>query len=348
MYAGVVHKPFDIRYEQVQTPKAAAGEVLVKVKYTGICGSDVPRVNGNACHFFPNILGHEFSGTIVEVGEGVTDRKPGQRVAGIPLIPCMECEDCRRGNYALCKHYSFIGSRRAGSFAEYVALPARNTFVLDEGVTFRQGALFEPATVALHGLRCAKFLPGKTVAIIGAGTIGLLTMELCKIFGARKVVMFNRSPEKLPLSLDLGADAALSTKEDGCVERAMELTGGRGYDYVFETAGSTAAMKLSFKLVGSCGQICMIGTPKNEITFSVSEWEQINRKEMHVTGSWMSYSAPFPGDEWKEVAHFFATGQLKLDDSMIQQIIPLSKIADAFAMYEAGAVRGKILIDSEA
>ena len=348
MYAGIVYAPFDIRYAETETPRPRAGEVLVKVKYTGICGSDVPRVNGNACHFFPNILGHEFSGTIGEVGENVTDRKVGQRVAGIPLVPCMECDDCRKGNYALCRHYSFIGSRQAGSFAEYVALPARNTFVLDEGVSLRQGALFEPATVALHGLRCAKYLPGKTVAIIGAGTIGILTMELCKIFGARQVVMINRSREKLPLCMDLGADAALSTLDEDFHEKVMALTGGRGYDYVFETAGSTDAMKLSFKLVASCGQICLIGTPKKEITFSVSEWEQINRKEMHVTGSWMSYSAPFPGDEWKEVAHFFSTGQLKLEDSMIQCVLPLSRIPEAFAMYEAGQVKGKILIDSEA
>ncbi len=349
MYAGVVHSPFDIRYEEIETPKPAYGEVLVKVKYTGICGSDIPRVNGNACHFFPIILGHEFSGTIVEIGEGVTDRYPGQRVSGVPLVPCMKCADCLRGNYSLCKHYTFIGSRRNGSFAEYVTLPAINTVPIRDEVSFELGAFFEPTTVALHGIRCAKYVPGKTVAIIGAGTIGTLTLELCRIFGAEKIVILNRSPEKLKRSCELfGADAGVDTSDPDHIKKALDLTGGRGYDFVFETAGSSETIKMAFKLAANAASVCMIGTPKNEVTFSVSEWELLNRREMYVTGSWMSYSAPFPGEEWSLAAHFFATGQLKLDDSMIYRIIPLSKIAEAFELYKTpGAVKGKILIDSE-
>lgn len=349
MYAGVVHAPFDIRYDEIDTPKLAPGEVLVKVKYTGICGSDVPRVNGNACHYYPNVLGHEFSGTIVELGEGVTNRKIGDRVAGIPLVPCMECPDCRKGNYSLCKHYSFIGSRRFGSFAQFVALPAENTFVLNDSITFAQGALFEPSTVALHGLRCAQFVPGKRVAIIGAGTIGALTLQWCKIYGAKQVVMLNRSTSKLENSLRMGADAVVSTADEDWLAQAMALTDGQGYDFVFETAGSAATAKMTFELVANKGHICLIGTPTSEVTFTVRQWELLNRKEMHLTGSWMSYSAPFPGDEWAETAHFFATGQLKLDDSMIHRIIPLSRIDEAFQLYRTpGSVKGKILIDSEA
>ncbi len=349
MYAGVVHGPFDIRYEEIETPKPSYGEVLVKVKYTGICGSDIPRVNGNACHFFPIILGHEFSGTIVEVGEGVADRHIGQRVSGVPLVPCMKCADCLRGNYSLCKHYTFIGSRRNGSFAEYVTLPAINTVPIRDEVSFELGAFFEPTTVALHGIRCAKYVPGKTVAIIGAGTIGTLTLELCRIFGAEKIVILNRSPEKLKRSCELfGADAGVDTSAPDHIKKALELTGGRGYDFVFETAGSSETIKMAFKLAANAASVCMIGTPKNEVTFSVSEWELLNRREMYVTGSWMSYSAPFPGEEWTLAAHFFANGQLKLDDSMIYRIIPLSRIAEAFELFKTpGAVKGKILIDSE-
>ena len=118
MKAGVVHAREDLRYEDIEKPVPGPGEVLIKVKYTGICGSDIPRVNGDACHFFPNVLGHEFSGVVEELGEGVTKLAVGNRVAGIPLIPCMQCEDCQKGNYSLCKHYSFIGSRRFGSFAD--------------------------------------------------------------------------------------------------------------------------------------------------------------------------------------------------------------------------------------
>ena len=165
MKAGVLHAREDIRYEEVETPVPKAGEVLVKVKYSGICGSDVPRVNGDGAHFYPIILGHEFSGVVEEVGEGVTKVKKGQRVAGAPLVPCMKCEDCMKGDYALCKHYSFIGTRQPGSFAEYICVPEQNAVPFDDSVSFEQGALFEPAAVALHGLECLPYEGGKTVAV---------------------------------------------------------------------------------------------------------------------------------------------------------------------------------------
>lgn len=103
MKAGVVHGKEDIRYEDIDKPVPGKGEVLIKVKYTGICGSDIPRVNDGACHFYPNVLGHEFSGVIEAIGEGVTTLNNGDHVAGVPLVPCMECEDCQRGDYSLCK-----------------------------------------------------------------------------------------------------------------------------------------------------------------------------------------------------------------------------------------------------
>lgn len=349
MKAGVVHAREDIRYEDIQKPVLKQGQVLVKVKYTGICGSDIPRVNGDACHFFPNVLGHEFSGTIAEVGEGVTSVKVGDRVAGVPLVPCMKCEDCQKGNYSLCKHYSFIGSREFGSFAEYVAVPERNVVKFDDEVSFEQGAFFEPATVALHGLERNEFRGGGTVAILGGGTIGLLTMQWAKIFGAKKVVVFDIVPERLELAARLGADAGVNTLDADFKQQVAELTDGRGFDYVYETAGNTITMKMAFELAGNKAQICMIGTPTREMTFSVAEWENMNRKEFKVTGSWMSYSAPFPGHEWTMTAHYFKTGQLKFDESFIFKKVPLSEIASAFEMFKTpGLVKGKVLIDSEA
>ena len=218
MKAGVVHAKNDIRYEEIQTPEPGKGQVKIKVKYTGICGSDVPRVNGDACHFFPNVLGHEFSGTVAETGEGVTSLKPGDRVAGVPLVPCMKCEDCLRGDYSLCKHYSFIGSREFGSFAEYVVVPEKNAVPFGDDVSFEQGAFFEPATVALHGLNRLDYQGGKTVAVLGGGTIGLFTMQWAKIFGAAKVVVFDITPERLDLAIRLGADAVVKTGEADYLE----------------------------------------------------------------------------------------------------------------------------------
>ena len=349
MKAGVVHAKEDLRYEEIEKPKAEPGKVIVKVKYTGICGSDVPRVNGDACHYYPNVLGHEFSGVIDEVGPGVTNVKPGDRVAGIPLVPCMECEDCQRGDYSLCKHYSFIGSREFGSFAEYVSVPEKNVVKIGDSVDFIKGAFFEPATVALHGLERTGYKGGKTVAILGGGTIGIMTMQWAKIFGAKKTVVFDIVDERLDLAKRLGADAGINTKNEDFMDQAMELTGGRGFDYVYETAGNTITMKMAFKLAANKAGLCFIGTPTRELTFTVDEWENMNRKEFTLTGSWMSYSAPFPGHEWELTAHYFGTGELKFDDSFIYKIVPLSNIAEAFTWFKTpGLVKGKVLIDSEA
>ncbi|MCR5409458.1 MAG: galactitol-1-phosphate 5-dehydrogenase [Lachnospiraceae bacterium] len=348
MKAGVVHAREDIRYEDIEKPKAEPGKVVVKVKYTGICGSDIPRVNGDACHYFPNVLGHEFSGVIDEIGEGVTSVRPGDRVAGIPLVPCMKCEDCQKGNYSLCKHYSFIGSREFGSFAEYVAVPEKNVVKFSDDVDFVKGAFFEPATVALHGLERTDYKGGGTVAILGGGTVGMMTMQWAKIFGAKKTVVFDIVDERLDLAKRLGADAGINTLQEGFMEKAMELTGGRGYDYVFETAGNTITMKMAFSLAANKAEVCFIGTPTKELSFTVDEWENMNRKEFKLTGSWMSYSAPFPGHEWDLTAHYFGTGELKFDDSFVYKIQPLSKIAEAFEWFKTpGTVKGKVLINSE-
>lgn len=348
MKAGVVHAREDVRFEEIEKPVPKKGQVLIKVKYTGTCGSDVPRVNGNACHFFPNVLGHELSGTMEAVGEGVTKIRPGSRVAGVPLVPCMKCPDCQKGNYSLCKHYSFIGSREFGSFAEYVVVQEQNAIPFEDEVSFEQGAFFEPATVALHGLKRVPWNGGKTVAILGGGTIGMFVMQWAKIFGAREVVVFDINNERLELGKRLGATAGINTLGEGFMDKAMELTEGQGFDYVFETAGNTITMRMAFELAANKANVCFVGTPTKDLIFTVKEWENMNRKEFNLTGSWMSYSAPFPGEEWKLVAHYFKTGELKFDESFIFKKLPLSQIADAFEMYKTpGFVKGKILIDSE-
>lgn len=348
MKAGVVHAREDIRFEDIEKPVPGKGQVLIKVKYTGICGSDVPRVNGDACHFFPNVLGHEFSGTVEEIGEGVTSLKAGDRVAGVPLVPCMKCEDCQKGNYSLCKNYSFIGSREFGSFAEYVVVPEKNAVKFENQVSFEQGAFFEPATVALHGLKRVPYEGGKTVAVLGGGTIGMFVMQWAKIFGAAEAVVFDIEPSRLELGKRLGATAGINTLDKDFMDQAMELTEGRGFDYVFETAGNTITMKMAFELAANKANVCFVGTPTRDLSFSVKEWENMNRKEFTLTGSWMSYSAPFPGQEWKAVAHYFKTGDLKFDESFIYKKVPLENIAEAFEWYKTpGTVKGKILIDSE-
>ena len=171
---------------------------------------------------------------------------------------------------------------------------------------------------------------------------------MANIFGAAKTVVFDINDERLDLGKRLGATDGINTLEEGFMDKAKALTGGRGFDYVFETAGNTITMKMAFELAANKADVCFVGTPTRDLSFTVDEWENMNRKEFTLTGSWMSYSAPFPGKEWDLTAHYFKTGQLQFDDSFIFKKVPLSEIDQAFEMYKTpGAVKGKILIDSE-
>ncbi len=345
MKAGVLYGKEDIRYEEIDTPTVGDYDVLVKVKATGICGSDIPRVLGTAAHYYPIVLGHEFSGEVAEIGNKVSTVKIGDRVAGVPLVPCLKCDDCQRGNYSQCKKYSFIGSREQGSFAEYVKVPEKNVVKFENTVTFEQGAFFEPATVALHGLNCADFRGGEDVAILGGGTIGLFTAQWAKIFGAKRVFVFDIVTERLELAKKLGADVIINTSTPDFQKQIDEYTNGKGFGYVYETAGVDVTMKLAFEIAGNKANVCFIGTPSKDLVFTPKLFENMNRKEFKLTGSWMSYSAPFPGKEWELTAHYFSTGQLKYDQSLIFKMFPLLDINQAFELYKTPKeVKGKILI----
>ena len=348
MKAAVLYEKGDFRLGEWEDVAPGPGEVKIHVRACGICGSDVPRIWGNEAHFYPVVLGHEFSGDVVQVGEGVKALTVGDRVAGAPLRPCMKCEDCQNGNFSLCKHYSFIGSRQQGAFAEYVVIPEENAVKFNDQVSYEMGALFEPSTVALHGVRCSKMRGGEDVAILGTGNIGILAMQWAKIMGAKRVIVFDIFNERLELAKRLGADAVFNTTKEGWLEEAMAYTDGKGYPYVFETAGQPATIKIGFQLTANKGQLTCIGTPHKDVTFGWKEWELMNRKEFFVTGTWMSYSAPFPGQEWTLTAHYFGNGQLKLDESMIFEKVPLSECTRAAAMFEKpGLVKGKVLLMSD-
>lgn len=348
MKAIVLHGNEDIRYEDYPTPEVRPGTVKVRVRAAGICGSDIPRVLNNGAHYYPIVLGHEFAGDVAQVGEGVETLQVGDTVSGAPLLPCMACGDCQQGNYALCKNYSFIGSREQGSFAEYVVLPARNAVKYDPAIPYRQAAMFEPSTVALHGLFCADYRGGGDVAVLGGGTIGIFTMQWAKIFGSRRVVMFDIDDSRLALAKRMGADEVVNTRNGDFMETALALTGGKGYSFVFEAAGNPATMKMAYELAGNKSAVCMIGTPHVDVSFTPKQWENMNRKEFKLTGSWMSYSAPFPGREWELTAHYFATGQLGFDEDVIFRSYPFERAAEAFALFKnPGQVHGKVMLINE-
>lgn len=344
MKAAVLHGKKDLRYEEYPKPRIKENEVLIRIHACGICGSDVPRVNKGTAHFFPLILGHEFAGVVEEIGTEVTTVLVGERVTAAPLLSCMKCKDCQKGDFGLCKEYAILGIWVNGTLAEYVSVPEKNIIKIDASVPFEVGALIEPASVALHGIRRLDFAAGDTVAILGCGTIGLFAVQWAKLLGAQKVVAFDLNDHKLQLAKELGADEIINTAQPDFMQKAMQETNGRGFAYVYETAGSATTMKLCFDLVENKGKACIIGTQGNEVIFSAAQFELLSKKEFTLTGARMSYEAPFPGRDWTMTAHFLKTGQLIADERFIAHRFDLCDAAKAFALYEQGPVDGKVML----
>ena len=247
MKAAVVCANEDVRYMDYEEPQVTPGTVKVKVKASGICGSDIPRVLHNGVHFYPIVLGHEFSGDVVEVGEGVTSIKVGDHVSGAPLVPCMKCDDCQKGNFSLCKHYSFIGSRQQGSNADYVVIPEQNAVVYDPSISYEQAAMFEPSTVALHGVYQNQYQGGGYVAVLGGGTIGMFTMQWTKIFGSKKVVVFDISEERLELAKRLAGEKIYTVISGAPSEAEMgkEIRAISPSNYTVDLIGRTNLLELA-------------------------------------------------------------------------------------------------------
>ncbi|GMQ64303.1 galactitol-1-phosphate 5-dehydrogenase [Vallitalea maricola] len=343
MKAAVLYAQNEIRIENIEKPVIEDDEVLIKVKASGICGSDIPRVLGTASHYYPNVFGHEFSGEVVEIGREVKNVHIGDKVSVAPLKPCHSCVDCLSGNHALCKKYSFIGSREYGAWAEYVKAPEVNIVKLPEQVSYVQGAFLEPITVVLHGLLVMDFKPMTTVAITGMGTIGLLTLQCAKIMGAKDITVFDIDDERLKIALELGADNVINTKTDDIAEQVKKITNGKGFQMVIETAGVPFTELLCLEIAGNKGSVMYIGTPHTEFVIQPKQFEYMNRKELTVKGSWMSYSAPFPGKEWTLGANYLGTGQIKVE-KLIDRVIDIDDTKKAFIDIEAKRVSGKVMM----
>jgi L-iditol 2-dehydrogenase len=308
----------------VPRPPAGPGEAVVQVAYCGICGSDFPRYFDGAVHQVPQTLGHEFSGVVVDVGPGADRVEPGQRVAVAPLIPCRSCPSCASGRPALCRSYSFVGSRRQGALAEYVSVPASNLVPIPDGVTLRDAALIEPLTVAIHGVDRAKYTDDSRVVVYGAGVIGLLTVMVLKAQNVKEVIAVDVRPEKLALATALGADAAVlgGDLEDFFADHEAPSVG-------IETAGHPATQVQAVKYCANGGQVVYVGTCTRDVTFPAETFERVLRGELTLTGSWMSYSAPFPGYEWSTAVELIASGAINVDQ-LVSKVYRLEDGAQPF------------------
>ena len=327
MKAAVLEGLGQIYYREVEKPTPAQGEVLLKVRAASICGSDVARVlKGH--RLYPLILGHEISGEVVEAGPGVDPGCVGMRASMVPLIPDMTCSYCQQGLYSLCVHYSFLGSRRNGGFAEYVSLPAANLLPLPGDVDFEAGALIEPSTVALHAIERGNFKAGQSVAVLGAGSVGLMAVQWLRILGASKIIVSDIVDENLDYARKLGAQVTLNARRDDVVARILEETGG-GADLALELAGSPQTLMQAIQCARPRGAAVLNGNQPGDATFPAVVMETITRKELGVYGTWMSYSAPFPGHEWTQAAAAMQRGDLRTAE-VISHRFPLSEVTEVF------------------
>lgn len=344
MKAVVIHNDGAIRVEEQPEPTLThPDEVLVRVAYSGLCGSDIPRIFSGGAHFYPITLGHEFSGEVVACGAEVTDLQVGDAVACVPLQPCFACEACQRHLYSQCYHYQFIGSRSAGGHAEYVVVRRVNLFRLPTGTTLLQGAFFEPITVGLHALNLAGGCEGKHVVVIGAGTIGQLAIQCARALGAASVTALDIVPQQLELAQISGAthlcnSVLLSTKEI-----AEQLHERRFDQLILETAGTPQTVALSLEIAGPSAQVALVGTVHREITLTPSQFGQILRKELTLIGSWMNYSAAWPGMEWQQASTLFQQQALNLAP-LIAHVGDAETFASQVSALQGRPMQGKLLL----
>jgi L-iditol 2-dehydrogenase len=304
MWAAVLYAPGDLRAEQVPLPVAGPGEVLLEVAACGVCGSDLDRALRKGSHRVPLILGHEFSGHVRELGIGVDPEWAGRLATVPPLIPCRKCPSCVRGQFSLCTKYSYFGSRTDGAYTSFVVVPEGNLLRVPDSLDPRLAAMADPAAIALHAIWRTEARMGESVAIVGAGPIGLLALQLARILGARDVVALDIVPQKLELATRLGAADVYATADEALASRP------NGFDVVIESTGVNAGEEASILLAGRQGRVAYIGIPNAPVTYSARAFDRILRYELTVTGSWNSFSAPFPGAEWTTVVDLFATGKL--------------------------------------
>lgn len=253
-----------IEFEERPIPQPKRDEVLVKVEYVGVCGSDLHYFeHGRVSNFVvkpPFVLGHECAGTVVEVGEAVRHLKAGDRVALEPGKTCGKCEQCRTGKYNLCPDVAFFATPPIdGVFQEYVAHEAALCFKLPENVSTLEGALIEPLAVGFHAARQGGAEIGQSAVVFGAGCIGLVCMMALKAMGLSKVYVVDIQPKRLEKALALGATGVIDAKTENTLERLKELSEGRGFDLAIETAGSTITSQQSFYAVKKGGTVVLVG-----------------------------------------------------------------------------------------
>jgi 2-desacetyl-2-hydroxyethyl bacteriochlorophyllide A dehydrogenase len=323
----VGERKFAIR--RAPKPVLNPDEVLIRVQYCGICGSDLHTyILG-----LPGRYGHEYAGDIVAVGSEVEGWKPGDRVTAESVGPCDDCYWCTRGEMGLCETFYDRWGAAAGGFATYTKAKCQQLHRLPLGLTYQEAALTEPTAVALHGVRLSGMRTGDVVAVLGLGPIGQLVARLARASGAMAVYASETSKSRLKLARG-AADEVIDAKAVDPVARILELTGGRGPDVVFECAGAVAPTLQAMTMTRKGGTIVIVGVSMNPAEIIVGN---IALRELTIKGSMI-----FAPGEYGLALSLMAEKRIDVAP-LITAVLPLDDINQAFAKATSGE-GGKILI----
>jgi len=300
-------------------PAVGSGEVLVRVEACGICGSDVHGYDGSSGRRIPPIvMGHEAAGTVAAVGASVEGYAAGDRVTFDSTVYCGECAFCKRGDVNLCDNRQVIGVscgdyRRHGAFAEFVVVPQRILYHLPDGISFAEAAMLEAASVAIHGVRVSQVAGGETALVIGAGMIGLLTLQAARAAGCSRVLIADVDATRLKMAKDVGADAVLLASGAELVAEVMKLTAGRGVDLAYEAVGRNETVAGAIDCTRKGGTVTLIGNIQPEVTLPL---QKVVTRQLRLQGSCAS------SGEYPQAIELIASGKIKVAP-LITAIAPL-------------------------
>jgi len=313
MRAVTLFAPANLSCVETEVPEIKdSNEVLVKVKACGVCGSDIPRVMVKGAHKMPIIIGHEFSGEVVEIGKSISSFKVSDKVTAMPLIPCGKCEFCQIGKYNLCDDYLYYGSRIPGAMAEYIVVKESNLLKLPENVDYESGAMTDPVSVALHAIGKANINAGQSAVVFGLGAIGLIAIQWLKILGCSEVIAVDIFQEKLDLAKKIGVDLAINAKNNNVIEAIMDYTHNKGADIVIELAGNKITQLQAIQSASKMGKVIYCGISYDDLLLPSKEVNKILRGELFIIGSWNSSIVPLPVNEWKSSLDFMDKGKIKV------------------------------------
>lgn len=341
MRAARLYGPSDFRIDDLPVPVPGPGQVLLQVLAVGVCGSGVHYFLdggiGNEKIEEPFVIGHEFSARVAALGPGVEGPPVGTRVAVEPAISCGKCEFCLAGNPNICQNILFVSTPPTeGALCEYMTHPAELCFPIPDSISDAEGAILEPLGIALHAVGLAKLHPGDTIAMVGCGPVGLLTLQVALISGARAAYVTDVVPERLAVAKEFGATATFKADEGDPVAWVKEQTGGRGVDVAFETAWADETVAQVAGMARNGGKLIMAGIPREDV--AIFPAHTVRRKGLtikYVRRMKHTYPRAIPM-VWDGLVNV---------ERLITHRFPLEKVTEAYqlvASYKDGVIKALI------